>query len=92
MDKPITKIISYQLDIKLGQFVYEKLNSVQRKIKDRKAAQPDEITPEIWKTREFNNILLLYCNAVYSQDTIDTWKRMHPPFLQDRLLKYETHL
>ena len=30
--EPITKIISNQLDIKLGQFTQEELNSKQRKI------------------------------------------------------------
>ena len=32
MHKPITKIISNQLDIKLGQFTQEELDSVLRKI------------------------------------------------------------
>ena len=56
--EPITRIISKQLDIKLGQFMQEELDSVLRKIKNRKAAGLDEISPEVWKTREFNNILL----------------------------------
>ena len=42
-DEPIVKIISNQLDIKLGQFMQEELDFVQRKINIRKAA-------EIWKT------------------------------------------
>ena len=67
--EPITKIISNQLDIKLGQFTQEKLNSVLRKIK--KAAGLDEISLEVWKTREFNNKLPQHCNAVYNQNTID---------------------
>ena len=36
----------------------EELDSVQRKIKNRKAARLDEIPPDVWKTREFNEILL----------------------------------
>ena len=36
--KSIMKIISNQLDIKLGQFTQEELKSVLRKILDRKAA------------------------------------------------------
>ena len=56
-DKPITKIISNQLDIKLGQFT-QKLDLVLRKIKNRKAAGLDKIPPEVWKTREFTDILL----------------------------------
>ncbi len=36
-DEPITRIISKQLDIKLGPFTKEELDSVLRKIKNRKA-------------------------------------------------------
>ena len=43
--KPITRIISKQLDIKLGPFMQEELDSVQRKIKNRKAAGLDEMPP-----------------------------------------------
>ena len=56
--EPITRIISKQLDIKLGPFTQEELDSVLRKIKNRKAAGLDEIPPEVWKTRQFDNILL----------------------------------
>ena len=31
---------------------------MQRKIKNKKAAGFDEIPPEVWKTREFDDILL----------------------------------
>ena len=53
----------------------EELNLVIRKVKNRKAAGLDEIPPEVWKTREFNDILLQHCNAVYNQNTIDRWTR-----------------
>ena len=56
--EPITRIISKQLDIKLGPFTKEELNSVLRKIKNRKAARFDKIHPEVWKTKQFDNILL----------------------------------
>ena len=56
--EPITRIISKQLDIKLGPFTQEELNSVLRKIKNRKAAGLDEIPPEVWKTKQFDDILL----------------------------------
>ena len=69
--EPITRIISKQLDIKLGQFTQEELDSVLRKIKNRKAAGLDEIPPEVRKTREFDDILLRHCNAVYNQNTRD---------------------
>ena len=45
--EPITKIISNQLDIKLGQFTQEEPDSVLRKIKNRKAAGLDETPPEV---------------------------------------------
>ena len=73
--EPITRIISKQLDIKLGPFTLEGLDSVLRKIKNRKAAGLDEIPPEVWKTRQFDDILLRHCNAVYNQNTIDWWTK-----------------
>ena len=69
--EPITRIISKQLDNKLGAFTQEELDSVLRKIKNRKAAGLDEIPPEVWKTRQFDDILLRHCNAVYNQNPID---------------------
>ena len=74
--EPITRIISKQLDIKL-----EELDSVLRKIKNRKAAGLDEIPPEVWKITQFDDILLRHCNAVYNQNLIDRWmKGCIPPF------------
>ena len=57
MDKPMMKIISNPLDIKLGQFSQE-FDVVLRKIKKEKAADLDEISLEVWKTRKFDNVLL----------------------------------
>ena len=54
--EPITKIISNQIDIKLGQFTHEELDLVLRKIENRNAAGFDEIPPEVWKTKEFDNV------------------------------------
>ena len=68
--EPITRIISKQLDIKLGPITQE-LDSVLRKIKNRKAAGLDEIPPEVWKTRQFDDIQLRHCNPVYNQNPID---------------------
>ena len=73
--EPITRIISKQLDIKLGLFTQEELDSVLRKIKNRKAAGLNEIPPEVWKTRQFDDILLRHCNAVYNQNLIDRWMK-----------------
>ena len=47
---------------------------ILRKIKNRKAAGLDEIPPEVWKTRQFNDILR-HCNAVYNQNPIDRWMK-----------------
>ena len=73
--EPITRIISKQLDIKQGPFTPEELDSVLRKIKNRKPAGLDEIPPEVWKTRQFDDILLRNCNAVYNQNPIDRWMK-----------------
>ena len=45
------------------------------RIKNRKAAGLDEIPPEVWKTRQFDDILLRQCNAVYSQNRIERWTK-----------------
>ena len=73
--EPITRIISKQLDIKLWPFTQEELDSVLRKIKNRKAAGLDEIPPKVWKTGQFDNILLRHYNAVYNQNPIDRWMK-----------------
>ena len=65
--EPITRIISKQLDMKLGPFTQEELDSVLRKIKNRKAAGLDEIPPGV----EDKKILIRHCNAVYNQNPID---------------------
>ena len=72
--EPITKIINNRLDIKLEQFTQE-LDSVIRKIKNRKAAGLDEIPPKVGKTMEFDVIVLQHCNAVYNKNTIDRWTK-----------------
>ena len=78
--EPVMRIISKQLDIKLGPFMQEELNLVLRKIKNRKAARLDEIPTEVWKTRQFDDILLWHCNAVYNQNSIDIGMKgcIHP--------------
>ena len=60
--EPITRIMSKQLVIKLGQFTQKDLNSVQRKIKSRKAAGIDEI-PRQKYGRPGNSM-------IYSYDTV----------------------
>ena len=73
--EPIIRIISKQLDIKLGPFTKEELDSVLRKIKNGKAAGLYEIPPEVWKTRQFDDILLQHCNTVYNQNPINRWMK-----------------
>ena len=73
--EPITRIISKQLDIKLGPFTLEELDSILRKIKNRKATGLDEMPPEVWKTRQFDDILLRHSNAVYNQNPTDRWMK-----------------
>ena len=73
--EPITRIICKQLDIKLGLITEEEFDSVLRKIKNRKAARLDEIPPEVWKTRQFDDILFRHCNAVYNKNPIDRWMK-----------------
>ena len=45
MHEPIMRVICKQLDIKLGPFMPVELDSVLRKIKNRKATGLDEIPP-----------------------------------------------
>ena len=45
--EPIVKIISSQLEIKLGQLTQEELDLVLSKIKNRKSAGHDEIPPGV---------------------------------------------
>ena len=63
----------YQDTLKMNESSF--LDSVLRKIKNRKAAGLDEITPEVWKTRQFDDIQLRHCNAVYNQNPIDRWMK-----------------
>ena len=47
-----------------------------RKIKRRKAAGFNKISPEVWKTRKFDDILLWLYHAVYEQNTIEKWTKV----------------
>ena len=98
--EPINRIISKELDIKLGPFTPKELDSVLWKIKNRKAAGLEEIPPEVWKTRQFDNILLRLCNAVYNQHPIDRWMKgcilLFPkkgwPQISQELPRYNTYI
>ena len=56
--EPITTITCKQLDIKQGPFMQEELDTILKKLKNRKAAGLDEIPPEVWKTRQIKQITL----------------------------------
>ena len=71
LDKPIETIINYTLNIKLGHYTTPELEAV--KVNGRKAAGLDDIPPQVWKSGEFNDILLQLCNEVYDQNAIDKW-------------------
>ena len=57
-DQPIQQIIDNELPIKKGPFSEEELETVLKKLKNKKAPGLDEIPPEVWKTRRFNDISL----------------------------------
>ena len=57
-DKLTKEIIYGQLDIKLRQFAEDKFNELLIENKSRKAGGLREISPEIYKTRKFDNILI----------------------------------
>ena len=86
--------------MQLGAFTQGELDLVLRKIKNRKAAELDEIPPEVWKTRKFDDILLGHCYAVYNQNPIDKWtKGCILPFskkgdlgLANKLMKYNSYI
>ena len=81
--EPITRIISKQLDIKLGPFTQEELDLVFRKIKNRKAAGLDEIPPEVGRPDNSTT----YCSDTATQYTIkirqiDWWRDAYSPSLK----------
>ena len=72
---PFLLSFSLSLSLSLSLYIYIHINSVLRKIKNRKATGLDEISSEVWKTRQFNDILLWHCNTVYNQNPIDRWMK-----------------
>ena len=65
--------IHNKLNIKIGLFTIQELNNATKSIKHGKACGLDEIPTEVWKLTEFQNILLNFCNSVYSQNQIKRW-------------------
>ena len=64
--EPITRIINNQLDIKLGPFTQEELDSVLRKIKNRKATGLDEIPQKYGRPDNSTT----YCSDTATQSII----------------------
>ena len=60
------------------------MDTVHRTIKNGKAGGLDEIHPEVWKTRQFDDILLRHYNAVSNQNPIHGWMKgfIPPPSLK----------
>ena len=56
------------------QMVDKELDLVLRKIKNGKVAGLHEIPPDVWETRQFNNILLQH-SAIYNQNPINKWTK-----------------
>ena len=65
--------IHNKLNIKIGLFTIQELNNATKSINNGKACGLDEIPAEVWKLTEFQNILLNFCNSVYSQNQIKRW-------------------
>ena len=70
--EPITRIISKQLDIKLGLFTQEELDSV---LKNRKPQGLMRFPQKYGRPDNFDDILFRQCNAVYNQNPIDRWMK-----------------
>ena len=61
------------MNIKIGLFTIQELNNETKSINNGKACGLDDIPAEVWKLTEFQNILLNFCNSVYSQNQIKRW-------------------
>ena len=74
-DNGITPVFTEELNIKKGPFTIEELLKVVKSIKYGKACGLDEIPVEVWKLKEFHEILLECCNSVYQQEVISSWRK-----------------
>ena len=75
----MTRIISKQLDIKLGPFTQEELDWVLRKNKNWEGAVLDDIPPEVWKTRQFDDIDSTFQRSLLSKYDRQMDEGIHPP-------------
>ena len=88
---PIQRIVEAELPIKKGPFTDNELEEALRKLNNNKTAGLDEVSPEVWKTRCFNDIIA-------SKSYTGMVGRLHPPCYQKRrpiyyyqLQGYHTH-
>ena len=66
------------LEIKGGPFTLEEFRRVKSSLKLGKAAGPDDIPPEVFKSCDFDEICLVFCNdALLKNDKPDLWSFMH---------------
>ena len=72
-DNPTETIINRELNIKKGNFTHKELDKVIDRLKYNKACALDNVPPEVWKSGQFNNLLLELCNEVYNGATIEKW-------------------
>ena len=67
-----------QLDIKDDMFTIGEFRKVKSSLKTGKAAGPDEIPPEIFKSCDFGEMCLDFCNrAQMENDKPDMWSYMN---------------
>ena len=71
----VTPIIDNDLGIKSGNFTMDELKAALQNTKSAKACGLDNISREVWKFDDFNDILLQLCNAVYNGGPIDKWRQ-----------------
>ena len=72
-DSTIEKVVEHDLEIKIRPFNELELDLVLKKLPNKKATGLDRISPEVWKTGKFNDLLLYYCNEVYKGNVIQSW-------------------
>ena len=67
-----------QLEINDDIFTLEEYRKVKSSLKIGKAAGPDEIPPEVYKSCDFDEICLNFCNrALLENDKPDLWSYMN---------------
>ena len=53
----------------------KELDALLKIIRNRKAAGLDEMPPEVWNARKFDDIFLWLYNTVYKQNTTENWTK-----------------